>query len=43
MDHGGVIAAAECLADLDQLHFQQLTGEIHRDLARHREGLDPGL
>src|SRR5215207_5460376 len=41
VNHGGVIAAAEGLADLDQLHLQQLAREIHRDLARHRQGLDP--
>src|SRR3954466_5175247 len=31
VNHGRVIAAAERLADLDELHLQQLAREIHRD------------
>ena len=37
VDDGGVIAAAERVADLDQLHAEQLAHQVHRDLARHGE------
>src|SRR5579859_2538922 len=40
VDDRGMVAAAEGLSDLDQLHLQQVPGEVHGDLARHRERLD---
>src|SRR6476661_191336 len=43
VNHRGVVAAAERLADLDQLHLEQFAREIHRDLSRHGERLDARL
>src|SRR5437868_5270127 len=43
VNHGRVIAPAERLADLDELHLQELPREIHGDLAGHGERLDPRL
>ena len=41
VNHRRVISAAERLPDFHQLHFQELTGQIHGDLPRYRERLDP--
>src|SRR5689334_3047366 len=43
MDDGRVVAPAEGLADLDELHLQEVAGQVHGDLARDGEGLDAGL
>src|ERR1051325_1661674 len=43
VNHGRVIASAERLADLDELHLEHLAREVHRDLARHGERLDARL
>jgi len=43
MNHRRVVSSAEGLADLDQLHLQQLPREVHRDLTRHGQGFDPSL
>src|SRR5882724_6925631 len=39
----GMIAPAESLADFHQLHLEKIAGQVHRDLARDRQGLDAGL
>src|SRR5437868_12567543 len=39
MDDGRVVATAERLADLDQLHLQEVAGQVHRDLAGDRQRL----
>src|SRR5438093_8107332 len=43
VNHRRVIAPAERLADLDELHLQHLAREVHGDLARHGERLDARL
>jgi len=43
VNHGRVIAAAECLADFHQLHLQEFARQEHRDLAWYRERLDARL
>src|SRR5258706_7560965 len=43
VNHRGVIAAAERLPDLHELHAQHVAREVHRDLARNGERLGPGF
>src|SRR5690606_3658177 len=37
VDHGGVVAAAEGVADVGQAHVGQLLGQRHGDLPRSRD------
>src|SRR5437899_5503285 len=43
VDHGRVIAPAEGLADLDELHAEEVARQEHGHLARHGEALGAGL
>src|SRR5215470_3536820 len=38
-----MVASAERLSDLDELHVEHFAREIHRDLPRHGEALDARL
>ena len=39
VDDGRVVLAAEALPDLGERGVRQLLAHVHRDLARHRDGL----
>src|SRR5665213_167163 len=43
VDDSGVIAAAECVADFDELDVEQLAAEKHGDLPRGGKCFGPGL
>src|SRR5688572_8546755 len=43
MNDRRVVTATKGLTDFDELHFQELTSQVHRDLPRYCERLDPGL
>ena len=43
MDDGGVVPAAERLSDLDELHAEEVPGQVHRHLPGDRQPLGPGL
>src|SRR6478735_4791178 len=43
VDHGGVVAAAELLADLGQRRVRELAREVHRDLPRVGDRLRAAL
>src|SRR5215218_9022880 len=38
-----MISAPKCLTNFNELHFEELACEIHRDLPRNGEGLDAGF